>query len=76
MHYRSQEIRVGNSHGIDSPCKGCVAPVRHVGCHGECCKYISYKNSVEANRNKKEAEYAKAHKDYFMRKVFAARDSR
>lgn len=48
--------------GNDCPCKGCVAPKRHVGCHGTCKGYTDWKTAdVEkkaAERKRKEDEAA------------------
>ena len=35
------------------PCKGCVAPKRHPGCHGTCLEYLAYK----AEYDKRKAAY-------------------
>ena len=39
-------------------CKGCVAPKRHPGCHGECMEYIEQK--AEYDRLKSVANQRKA----------------
>ncbi len=48
--------------GNDCPCKECVAPKRHVGCHGTCRGYIDWKTADEkkkdAERKRKEQEVA------------------
>lgn len=38
-------------------CKGCVAPKRQPGCHGQCPEYIAQKAAYE----KRKAEYNKEH---------------
>ena len=30
----------------NAPCKDCVAPKRHLGCHGECKEYIEFKKGI------------------------------
>ncbi len=35
------------------PCKGCVIPKRHPGCHDHCLEYLAYK----AEYNKRKAVY-------------------
>lgn len=38
-----------------SPCKDC--PVRHVGCHSDCSKYIHYREEVDKeNKIRREKE--------------------
>lgn len=34
-----------------SPCKDCMPPVRHEGCHSECPLYIDYEEKAEQARN-------------------------
>lgn len=41
----------------DNPCKECVAPKRHIGCHGPCQEYQEWRKQQDALnkelRNKK-----------------------
>lgn len=50
----------------DSPCRGCVEPKRHQGCHGKCTEYQNHLKEFEAF--KKQIEEAKSqdrlYKDY------------
>jgi len=34
------------------PCKGCVPPKRHVGCHATCQLYIDWKKEYDVNAEK------------------------
>lgn len=34
----------------DSPCRGCEAPKRHSGCHGECEEFIAWKEEYEQRK--------------------------
>lgn len=45
----------------DNPCKDCVAPKRHPGCHGECIDYMIAKAFHEAERVEVEQEEAVTH---------------
>lgn len=31
----------------DNPCKDCVEPIRHIGCHGNCEKYLTWKKAYD-----------------------------
>lgn len=46
----------------DSPCHGCVAPKRHVVCHGTCSEYHNWKATEQikkdAERKRREDEAA------------------
>lgn len=33
------------------PCKGCEAPKRHIGCHGECGDFADWKAECDALRD-------------------------
>lgn len=43
-----------------APCKGCMPPERHLGCHQECEKYISWKKNLDD-------ENARKHEDAMIR---------
>ena len=34
-----------------SPCKDCVAPKRHVGCHATCKEYIDWKDEWDQEQD-------------------------
>lgn len=36
----------------DNPCKDCLAPVRHIGCHANCEKYLAWKKAYDEWNNK------------------------
>lgn len=46
----------------DCPCKECVEPKRHTGCHSECTEYLDWKAAEEERkaieRKRKEDELA------------------
>lgn len=57
----------------NTPCKDCLPPIRHVGCHSECEKYISWKQQhdkqMKINReNKAKMNAADGHVIELLRK--------
>ena len=40
----------------NAPCKDCVAPKRHFGCHSECDEYKEYKKKTEEAKLKVQKE--------------------
>lgn len=35
----------------DNPCRNCVAPKRHPGCHGACEEHAAWKEKVNEKKN-------------------------
>lgn len=35
----------------DNPCKDCLTPVRHIGCHANCEKYLTWKKAYDEWNN-------------------------
>lgn len=54
----------------DSPCHGCVAPKRHVGCHGTCPEYHDWKATEQI---KKDAERKRREDEAAMFRSFRSR---
>jgi len=46
-----------------SPCKDCVPPVRQLGCHSRCPKYISWKKDYDEKK-----EQVRKEKEKYRRK--------
>ena len=42
---------------MNCPCKGCVKPKRHIGCHDHCEEYLKFKGEKE-QENKARREYS------------------
>lgn len=40
----------------ETPCRYCVAPKRHIGCHGKCQEYIDWKAEWDAFQKEQKRE--------------------
>ena len=43
----------------NSPCKDCKPPIRHVGCHDHCDRYLACKAEHEKEKEKRSKDIAK-----------------
>lgn len=54
-------------------CKGCEAPVRHVGCHSTCERYLEERRQLD-EQNKKIAEIKRKEQIYYDAKSFTVQN--
>ena len=48
------------------PCKDCIPPKRHIGCHGYCEEYIEWKGELERQKQAVK-EWKESHPEPFYK---------